>query len=74
LLDVAGHDGYFARRPAASQGVGDDGRRREYGSISLMVDLGGKDRYTCGGRNGQALIRPDHGVVYDWGEGSGETK
>jgi hypothetical protein len=66
LLDAGGNDGYFARRPAISQGVGDDGKRREYGSISLMVDLGGKDRYTCGGRDGEALIRPDHGVVYDW--------
>jgi len=68
LLDAGGHDGYFARLPASSQGVGDDGRRREYGSVSLMVDLGGTDRYTCGGRDGEALIRPDHGVVYDWEE------
>ena len=65
LLDVMGDDGYFARRPAISQGVGDDGKRREYGSISLLIDLAGKDRYTCGGRDGQALIRPNHGVVYE---------
>jgi len=65
LVDRSGKDGYFARRPALCQGAGDDGGRREARSLSVLLDLGGKDRYTCGAVDGVALLRNDDGIVYD---------
>lgn len=68
LLDSGGNDAYFGRLPDRCQGIGDDGSRREYGSLALLLDLGGRDRYNCGATNAAAMLRPDHGVVYDLGE------
>jgi len=65
LVDHGGKDAYFARRNTECQGIGSNAERRDYGSLSLLLDLAGKDRYTCGARDDACLIRPDHGVVYD---------
>jgi hypothetical protein len=65
LLDRKGNDGYYAKQCDRSQGIGSDGWQREYGSIALLIDLLGRDTYTCGGADGKILRRPDHGVIYD---------
>lgn len=65
LADEAGDDGYFGRQPDACQGIGNDGGPREYGSLALLLDLAGSDRYTCGAQDGSRLLRPDFGIVYD---------
>ncbi len=65
LLDRRGNDAYYAKQCDRSQGIGSDGWQREYGSIALLLDLLGRDFYTCGGVDGQVLRRPDHGVIYD---------
>ncbi len=69
LVDVAGRDGYFARQPDSCQGIGQVSAKREYDSLSLLLDLGGFDVYSCGATNGAALPRPDVGVVYDHAAG-----
>jgi len=68
LLDGAGDDAYLASRTDRSQGIGNDGGTREYGSLGLLVDIGGVDRYSCGARDGARMLRPDFGVVYDFEE------
>jgi len=65
LLDKAGDDAYFGRDPDQCQGVGNDGGNREYGSLALLLDLDGKDTYSCGAANDQSTERPDFGVIYD---------
>ena len=65
LLDSAGDDAYFARQPQRSQGMGHDGRKRDYGSLGLLLDLNGNDRYSSGVSNNQSTIRPDFGMIYD---------
>jgi len=65
LVDEGGDDGYFARQPDQCQGVGNDGDKREYGSMALLLDLAGKDRYSCGAQDGARMKRPDFGIVYD---------
>ena len=67
LLDSGGIDSYYARVLSRAQGIGDNGRYRDYGSLSLMLDLGGIDNYSLDDfENGQQLRRPDHGVLYDY--------
>ncbi|MCE9615711.1 MAG: hypothetical protein K8T26_15690 [Lentisphaerae bacterium] len=65
LLDSAGDDAYLARQPDQAQGLGDNGGDREYGSVALILDLAGTDRYTCGATNGASTERPDFGVIFD---------
>lgn len=65
LLDGAGNDSYFARQCDECQGIGNDGDKREYGSLALLLDLSGDDYYTCGGADGAMLERPDFGIIYD---------
>jgi hypothetical protein len=65
LLECGGDDAYFGRQPEQCQGVGNDGGRREYGSMALLMDLAGQDQYSCGARDGARMLRPDFGVVYD---------
>ncbi len=65
LLDGAGNDAYFARQPDRAQGIGEDSLDREYGSLALLLDLAGADRYTCGAKDGVRMERPDFGMVYD---------
>lgn len=49
LIDLAGDDGYYIVSPANTQGYGNP--RREYGSIGLFLDLGGRDRYDGPGKD-----------------------
>lgn len=65
LLDAVGDDAYFARQPDLAQGAGDAGGDREYGSLSLLIDGGGRDRYSVPVKDGQQWERPDHGMVFD---------
>lgn len=65
LLDGAGDDSYFAHPCDECQGIGNDGDQREYGSLALLLDLRGRDFYTCGGREGKPVKRPNFGVIYD---------
>ena len=65
LIDSGGTDGYFARQPDQCQGIGNDAGLREYGSLAILMDLGGADRYSCGATNGCRMTRPDFGIVYD---------
>jgi hypothetical protein len=65
LADEEGDDAYFARDAGTSQGVGNDGGDREYGSLAVLMDLAGADLYSCPARDGARLPRPDYGVVYD---------
>ena len=65
LVDSAGDDGYFGRQSDQCQGVGNDGGEREYGSLAVLMDLSGKDVYSCGATNGCRMLRPDFGIIYD---------
>lgn len=74
LIDEGGRDSYYARDTSRSQGIGDDGRYREYGSLSLMLDFQGSDNYSIELENGTFVRRPNHGIVYDWPEPPPEPK
>lgn len=49
LFDNAGNDRYSVADKTNSQGYGNP--RREYGSIGLFIDLGGKDQYLGNGQD-----------------------
>jgi hypothetical protein len=68
LCDGAGNDSYFARKNAQCQGRGQHNRDRGYGSLSVLMDLSGKDGYTGGATNNARLLYPDYGIVYDFEE------
>lgn len=65
LVDSAGDDRYVARDISNSQGIGNTGFPRNYGSLSMLVDLGGRDGYSCDAADGSTLLRQLYGVVYD---------
>ena len=65
LVDSSGHDGYFAQEPDRCQGTGNTGGFRDYGSLALLLDLAGTDRYTCDAADGARLPRADYGIIYD---------
>lgn len=65
LLDVAGDDTYRGTDRETTQGVGNHGGTRESGSIGLLLDLGGEDRYSAGVQDDETRVRPYYGVVYD---------
>ena len=62
LMDLSGNDRYFSSNPSLAQGAGDP--RRDFGSIGLFIDLGGKDQYDGNGRNNYYWQ-----AVRDWGGG-----
>lgn len=74
LMDSAGNDGYFARKNDECQGAGHDGVHREYGGLSMLLDLQGKDFYSCGAKNGAPSRRPLHGIIYDIKEEENASK
>jgi hypothetical protein len=49
LIDNEGDDRYFIKNPKNSQGYGNP--RRDFGSIGLLIDLGGADQYCGNGRD-----------------------
>jgi len=65
LIEYGGNDAYFARQKEHAQGIGNDGHFREYGSLAILLDLGGVDQYSCGAKDGARMQRPDFGIVYD---------
>lgn len=65
LADFEGNDVYASALPDEAQGIGNDGGKREFGSLALLLDLGGTDRYACEATNNATLTRPDFGVVFD---------
>ncbi|MGA2221414.1 MAG: hypothetical protein ABSH21_06495 [Verrucomicrobiia bacterium] len=65
LLDHAGDDFYAGRDPKQSQAAGHDGGKREYGSIALLLDLGGNDVYSQGQTNNEIWLKPLYGAGLD---------
>jgi hypothetical protein len=49
LLDISGDDRYLVKSRENTQGYGNP--RRDYGSIGLFIDLGGKDYYDGNGKD-----------------------
>ena len=64
-MDSAGDDSYFGRQTDECQGIGNDAGEREYGSLAVLMDLAGRDVYSCGATNGCRMTRPDFGIIYD---------
>ena len=62
LLDEAGDDGYYVGRNNNTQGFGDP--RRDYGSVGILLDLLGKDRYNGNGKDSTWWTTPSK-----WGVG-----
>ena len=65
LLDSAGDDIYSSRDAASTQGIGNTGGDRDYGSLGLLLDLGGADAYSCGAADEERRLRPLFGILYD---------
>ena len=66
-MDKSGNDIYRANQPDQAQGIGNDGDKREYGSMALLLDLAGRDSYACEAGDHMFLTRPSFGVVLDAG-------
>jgi hypothetical protein len=62
LVDYRGDDSYQIKGRHNSQGYGNP--RRDYGSIGLMMDLGGTDEYIGNGEDGGIWI-----IDSKWGIG-----
>ena len=62
LVDEAGNDGYYVGRDNNTQGFGDP--RRDYGSVGILLDLSGKDRYNGNGKDSTWWTTPSK-----WGVG-----
>ena len=65
LLDRSGNDTYIGTDPKGSQAAGHDGEKREYGSIALLLDLGGEDKYSQGQTNNAIWLKPLYGAGLD---------
>ncbi len=66
IFDEGGNDSYAVRGWHNSQGYGDP--RREYGSIGLLIDLNGKDRYSGNATgDGTFWIKSKYGIGLDIG-------
>jgi hypothetical protein len=64
LIDGGGDDAYSAKDTINTQGYGNP--RRDYGSIGLFLDLGGRDRYVGAGKDTRVwLSRSMWGVGVD---------
>jgi len=68
LLDCSGNDVYTGTNPKQSQAAGHDGDKREYGSIALMLDLGGENKYSQGQTNNEIWLKPLYGCGVNMGE------
>ncbi len=62
LIDEGGDDGYYVGKNANTQGYGNP--RRDYGSVGILLDLAGKDRYNGNGKDSTWWITPSK-----WGVG-----
>jgi HEAT repeat protein len=75
LLNCSGNNTYTGTDLKASQAAGHDGDKREYGSIALMLDLGGGSKYSQGQTNDEIWLKPLYGagVNIERGELEGRT-
>ncbi|MGB8656213.1 MAG: hypothetical protein WCE90_00315 [Candidatus Zixiibacteriota bacterium] len=62
LVDEKGDDGYYVGRNNNTQGFGDP--RRDYGSVGILLDLSGRDRYIGNGKDSTWWTTPSK-----WGVG-----
>ena len=65
LLNHAGTNTYVGTDPKQSQAAGHDGEKREYGSIALLLDLGGHGHYSQGQTNNAIWLKPLYGAGLD---------
>jgi len=65
LLNHAGTNTYTGTDPKQSQAAGHDGDKREYGSIALLLDLGGHGKYSQGQTNNAIWLKPLYGAGLD---------
>lgn len=65
LVDQEGQDAYFGRQQEGTQGIGNTGGFRDYGSLALLIDLAGMDFYSGGMSNNATTLRPLYGAVHD---------
>jgi len=72
LVDRAGDDAFFGRQREQAQGIGNSAGHRDYGSLALLLDLGGTDVYSGGFSNRTITLRPLYGTVYDYEESKSE--
>lgn len=63
LADLGGDDGYLVKSNVNTQGYGNP--RREYGSIGVFLDLGGRDAYAGPGGDGRLWRSGLWGVGWD---------
>ena len=66
LLEQAGTNTYVGTDPKQSQATGHDGAKREYGSIGLLLDLGGHGHYSQGQTNNAIWLKPLYGAGLDY--------
>ena len=65
LLEHAGTNTYVGTDPKQSQATGHNGDKREYGSIGLLLDLGGHGHYSQGQTNNAIWLKPLYGAGLD---------
>jgi len=65
LLEHAGTNTYIGTDPKQSQATGHNGDKREYGSIGLLLDLGGHGHYSQGQTNNAIWLKPLYGAGLD---------
>jgi hypothetical protein len=64
LLDASGNDIYTGEDASQSQAAGHDGGRREQPSIAMLLDLGGKDKFSTMATDKFPALKPNFGVVF----------
>lgn len=63
LMDDAGNDSYTVRDPVNTQGYGN--LRRDYGSVGIFIDGGGRDAYSGRGSDGAWWRASEYGIGVD---------
>ncbi|MDX2226426.1 MAG: hypothetical protein SFY92_04920 [Verrucomicrobiae bacterium] len=63
--DAEDSDSYSAPDPLSSQGSGNDGGKRQFGAIGLLLDLSGPDSYSQGWKNDSMWLKPLYGAGRD---------
>ncbi len=72
LIDSRGNDAYYTLKTVNTQGYGNP--RRDFGSIGLFLDLGGKDQYSGNGSENSYWKTPSKwGGGFDWEYLTGDT-
>ncbi|MDI6839269.1 MAG: hypothetical protein QMD71_00170 [bacterium] len=63
LIDIDGNDNYLIRDKETTHGFSD--LRRDFGGIGVILDLGGKDKYSGYGDNNSIWVHSTYGVGID---------